>query len=102
MILGGVEYVTGQEIQQRWPDVTPALLRDWCRATRWRPPLLRPLTVGQLAAYTGLAVPDGVDPDAPAQLPGAGGRPANLYPWREAVEAEHTMRRAARGARRAA
>ncbi len=92
MTVAGRVYLTGIEVREKWPDVTPALLRQWCRPTRYRPPLVTRLTVAQLAAATGRPVPDGVDPGAPARMPGCRGYGANLYPLDELVAAELATR----------
>lgn len=95
LILGGVEYLTCQEVRQRWPDVDAERLRDWTRAGK-----VTPLTVGQLATLTGRPVPEGLHPDQPARDPSGRGGARNLYPWPQLVEAESSTSRQARGVRR--
>lgn len=94
ILIGGVEYVTGAQIAQLWPDITADRLRDWVRHGK-----LHPLTVGELAAAHGLDVPAGADPASPARLPTETG-PANLYRWADVVTLEAALRIAGRGAPR--
>lgn len=91
----GVEYVTAVEVHQAMPDVTAARLRDWSSPARPGGALLRPLTVGELAAVFGLDVAD----QAVARVPSQWG-PMNVYRRHEVIEAERSTRRASRGRRR--
>lgn len=105
IVIGGVELVTAADVRDRWGDVDAARLRDWCRTTKHREPLLRPVTKGELAELTGRPLHPTVDPSRPAQQPrppGARGRPENLYRWTDVVEVEATVsaRPAARPRRR--
>jgi hypothetical protein len=100
-VIGGVEYVTAAEVVDRWGDVDAGRLRDWCRPTGHRGPLLRPVTVAELAAGAGLPVPDGVDPDGPARVPsGRPGQRTNLYRWSDVVDADAVTRATHRSDRR--
>ncbi len=60
-MINGVEYVTASDIRARFPEVTPARLRDWRRRG-----LLAVVTKGELAAAKGWPVPP--SPDTPARL----------------------------------
>ena len=101
-MVGGVELVTGADVRERWGDVGAARLRDWCRTTRYREPLLHPVTVGELAALSGHPVPAGRDPRSPARAPGKHGPGQNLYRWADVVEVEHQVAEQAPEARRSA
>ncbi len=91
IILCGVELVTAADVRERWGDVAAARLRAWCQPSTRRAPLLAPITVAQLAALTGRAVPPGRDPHAPARVPGPSGD-ANLYDWQAVVRADKVSR----------
>jgi hypothetical protein len=102
LVIGGIELVTAQDVRERWGDVRAARLRAWCLPTAYRPALLAPVSVRELAALTGRRVPGGTDPMAPARAVGASGQ-ENLYDWQAVVRADRRSRQATRGiSRRAA
>lgn len=85
-------YVTASEIrhQESYGDVTPGLLRSWVAAGH-----LTVVTVAELVAAFGGTLPDGINPNHPARLPGPGGR-ENVYRWSDVVRAETATRHARR------
>lgn len=101
LVIAGCELVTAADVHDRWGDIRAARLRAWCQPTTYRPPLIAPVTVRELAALTGHRVPHGVDPFTPARVPSPSG-PANLYVWTDVVRAERRSRQATRGTSRRA
>lgn len=94
MHIAGRVYVTADEVHEQWPDVSPARLRAWSAATPYRSvPLVRVLTLGQLADAWGIHIASKTARASPARWPvGRGGGAQNLYPWDELVEAELATR----------
>lgn len=89
----GHTYLTAGEIrhQDGYRDVTPAMLRAWAASGA-----LHRVTVGELAAALGRALPPGRDPDTAAMASGQSG-PEAVYRWADVVRCE-TARRAWRRA----